>query len=101
MPDPDIKRPNPCAGVVLPAALTGPHSAGLGIKFYTGNMFPKSYQNVAFVARHGSWNREKKYGYDVVVAQDRGGKARIEPFMTGLLDTRRTSSTAGRPTCSR
>ena len=26
--DPDIKRPNPCAGVVMPAALTGPHSAG-------------------------------------------------------------------------
>ena len=39
--DPDIKMPNPCAGVMLPAALTGPHSAGLGIKFYTGNMFPK------------------------------------------------------------
>src|SRR5262245_51076050 len=58
VPDPDIKRPNPCTGVTLPAALTGPHSAGLGIKFYTGDMFPKSYKNVAFIARHGSWNRE-------------------------------------------
>ena len=38
--DPDIRTPNACAGVVLPAALTGPHSAGLGIKFYTGTMFP-------------------------------------------------------------
>jgi glucose/arabinose dehydrogenase len=28
IPDPDIKRPNPCAGVIMPAALTGPHSAG-------------------------------------------------------------------------
>jgi glucose/arabinose dehydrogenase len=84
--DPDIKIPNPCAGVTLPAALTGPHSAGLGIKFYTGNMFPKSYQNVAFIARHGSWNREKKFGYDVAIARTSGGKAKIEPFLTGLLN---------------
>ncbi len=87
IPDPDIKKPNACAGVILPAALTGPHSAGLGIKFYTGSMFPKAYQGVAFIARHGSWNREKRFGYDVVVARVNGGKATIEPFMTGLLDT--------------
>jgi glucose/arabinose dehydrogenase len=86
VPDPDIKVPNPCAGVTLPAALTGPHSAGLGIKFYTGDMFPKSYKNVAFIARHGSWNREKKFGFDVVVARISGGKAKIEPFMTGMLN---------------
>jgi glucose/arabinose dehydrogenase len=87
IPDPDIKMPNPCAGVVMPAALTGPHSAGMGIKFYTGNMFPGSYQNAAFIARRGSWNREKKFGYDVVVAKTSpNGTARIEPFMTGLLD---------------
>ena len=66
--------------------MTGPHSAGLGIKFYTGNMFPKSYQNVAFIARHGSWNREKKFGYDVAIARTSGGKAKIEPFLTGLLN---------------
>jgi glucose/arabinose dehydrogenase len=53
IPDPDIRIPNPCAGVVMPAALTGPHSAGLGIIFYTGKMFPKTYQNVAFIARRG------------------------------------------------
>jgi glucose/arabinose dehydrogenase len=87
IPDPDIRVPNACAGVVLPAALTGPHSAGLGIKFYTGKMFPESYRNVAFIARHGSWNREQRFGYDVVTARIKGGKATIEPFMTGMLDT--------------
>jgi glucose/arabinose dehydrogenase len=86
IPDPDIKRPNPCAGVILPAALLGPHAAGLGIKFYTGGMFPATYKNVAFIARHGSWNREKKFGYDVVIARTQNGTAKIEPFMTGLLD---------------
>jgi glucose/arabinose dehydrogenase len=85
--DPDIRRPNPCAGVVMPAALTGPHSAGLGIKFYTGTMFPQNYRNVAFIARHGSWNRDQRFGYDVVVARTNGARATIEPFMTGMLDT--------------
>jgi len=97
IPDPDVKRPNPCAGVILPAALLGPHAAALGIKFYTGKMFPAWYQNVAFIARHGSWNREKKFGYDVVVARISGGTARIEPFLTGLLDEK-TNSFYGRPT---
>jgi glucose/arabinose dehydrogenase len=96
IPDPDVKRPNPCAGVVMPAALTGPHSAGLGIKFYTGDMFPKQYKNVAFIARHGSWNREQKYGYDVVMAKVAGGKATIQPFLQGLLSTEKNEF-YGRP----
>src|SRR5215203_3019598 len=96
IPDPDVKRPNPCAGVVMPAALTVPHSAGLGIKFYTGDMFPKQYKNVAFIARHGSWNREQKYGYDVVMAKVSGGKATIAPFMQGLLSAEKNEF-YGRP----
>jgi glucose/arabinose dehydrogenase len=86
IPDPDVRRPNACAGVVMPAALTGPHSAGLGIKFYTGTMFPKEYQNAAFIARHGSWNRDQRFGYDLVMARTDGDRATIEPFMTGMLD---------------
>jgi glucose/arabinose dehydrogenase len=96
IPDPDVKRPNPCAGVIMPAALTGPHSAGLGIKFYTGDMFPKQYKNVAFIARHGSWNREQKYGYDVVMAKTSGPKATISPFLQGLLNTEKNEF-YGRP----
>jgi glucose/arabinose dehydrogenase len=95
--DPDVKRPNPCAGVTMPAALLGPHAGALGIKFYTGSMFPKNYQNVAFVVRRGSWNRSQKFGYDVAVARISGGKAKIEPFMTGLLDEK-GNAFHGRPT---
>ena len=69
----------------------------LGIRFYTGTMFPKQYQNVAFIARHGSWNREQKYGYDVVIAKISGHKAKIEPFMTGLLNNEKNEF-YGRPT---
>jgi glucose/arabinose dehydrogenase len=60
-------------------------------------MFPKSYQNVAFIARRGSWNREQKFGYDVVVARTSNGKAKLEPFLTGLLDTK-ANAFHGRPT---
>jgi glucose/arabinose dehydrogenase len=96
--DRDIRIPNACAGVVMPAALLGPHAGALGIKFYTGNMFPRSYRNVAFIARRGSWNRSKKFGYDVVVARiQANGKATIEPFMTGLLDEQKNEF-YGRPT---
>jgi glucose/arabinose dehydrogenase len=97
IPDPDVKRPNPCGGVVMPAALLGPHAGALGIKFYTGSMFPQQYQNVAFVARRGSWNRTQKFGYDVAVARISGGKAKIEPFLAGLLDEK-ANTFHGRPT---
>lgn len=96
--DPDIKIPNACAGVVMPAALTGPHTAGLGILFYTGEMFPKGYQNAAFIARRGSWNKAQKTGYDVILARTTpDGKAKLEPFMTGLLD-QKANEFFGRPT---
>jgi len=98
VPDPDIRRPNPCAGVVMPAALTGPHAGGLGIKFYTGEMFPAEYDNVAFIARRGSWNREQKFGYDVATATPHAdGTATVTPFMTGLLDEA-ANEFHGRPT---
>ena len=47
------------ATITPPIALTGPHSAGLGLRFYTGDMFPKKYKNAIFLARHGSWNRSQ------------------------------------------
>ena len=96
IPDPDIKKPNACVGVTLPAATLGPHAAALGMRFYTGNMFPAAYKNTAFIARRGSWNRTKKFGYDVVQAKINGGKATITPFLTGFLDAK-TDAFWGRP----
>ncbi len=89
IPDPDIKKPNPCAGVTLPAATLGAHAAALGMRFYTGDMFPDAYENTAFIARRGSWNRNQKNGYDIVQARISGGKATIKPFMTGFLDAQK------------
>jgi glucose/arabinose dehydrogenase len=91
--------PRQCTEFTQPAAYIGPHVAPLGMRFYTGTMFPESYRNQIFIARHGSWNREQMAGFDVVVAKldAQGNVTGTEPFMTGLLDERAQRFT-GRPT---
>ena len=88
IPDPDIKKDNPCAGVTPPVAPVGAHAAAMGVHFYTGTMFPAEYKNALFLARKGSWNRTVKNGFDVVVvrAAADGRNAKLTPFMTGFAD---------------
>jgi glucose/arabinose dehydrogenase len=76
-----------CNEFVAPVALLGPHSAALGMRFYTGNMFPGDYKNAIFVARHGSWNKSTKVGGDIIVVKlNKDGTVRSwEPFITGFL----------------
>jgi glucose/arabinose dehydrogenase len=73
---------------IAPAAKLGPHNAPLGMRFYEGEMLPTSYRNQAIIAKHGSWNRSKKVGYEVVVAKiDASGKVTgQEKLATGWLD---------------
>ena len=87
-PDPDIKVPNPCANVELPVVTLGAHAAALGMRFYTGKMFPPDYQGAVIIARRGSWNRTVKNGYDVVRvnASAEGKNPQVTPFVTGFLD---------------
>lgn len=77
-----------CSDYTPPVGLMGPHTAALGMRFYTGSMFPKAYKNAIFVARHGSWNKSKKQGGDVAVVKlDKDGKVKsVEPFLTGFLE---------------
>ncbi len=96
--DPDVSKAAPCDGVTLPAKTMGPHAAVIGVHFYTGSMFPAEYRNTMFVARKGSWNRSKKFGFDVVnvrTAAD-GSNPQVQPFMTGFLNP--DDSFSGRPT---
>jgi glucose/arabinose dehydrogenase len=88
--DADFKRADACKDVTKPVALMGPHAAAMGVLFYTGSMFPAQYKDTMFVARKGSWNRSKPFGFDVVnirVNAD-GSNAKITPFMTGFLDAK-------------
>jgi glucose/arabinose dehydrogenase len=95
-PDPELGWGRSCSEFVKPVALLGPHTAALGMRFYTGNAFPKQYRNAAFIARHGAWNRTVKLGGDIVMAtfNKDGSVKSITPFLTGFLQN---NSYIGRP----
>jgi glucose/arabinose dehydrogenase len=97
-PDPDVKKAKACEGVTRPVLLMGPHAAAMGIKFYTGKMFPSEYRNTAFVVRKGSWNRAKPFGFDVVnVRVGEDGKASIRNFASGWQESGEGYKFWGRP----
>jgi glucose/arabinose dehydrogenase len=69
-----------------PARELGPHVAPLGMLFYTGDMFPESYNSKILIAEHGSWNRSEKIGYRITEVTLQNGKATsYKPFIDGWL----------------
>ncbi|QLG46925.1 PQQ-dependent sugar dehydrogenase [Costertonia aggregata] len=85
--DPEFGDQKPCSDFVAPVQALGAHVAPLGIKFYEGDMFPKSYKGHAFIAEHGSWNRTKKVGYRISLVKLDGNEAvGYETFLEGWLD---------------
>ncbi len=84
--DPEFGKGKSCASYTPPVAKLAPHTAALGMKFYTGNMFPASYTNTVFIAEHGSWNRTAPIGYRIMTVRTGGdGKAVYAPFAEGWL----------------
>ncbi|MCU0358248.1 MAG: sorbosone dehydrogenase family protein [Cyclobacteriaceae bacterium] len=96
--DPEFGNKRPCSDFTAPAQNLGPHTAPLGLKFYTGTMFPDAYKNQLFIAEHGSWNRSKKIGYRVsLVKVDNNNRSLgYETFASGWLDDE-TQKVWGRP----
>jgi glucose/arabinose dehydrogenase len=84
VPDPEYARGKKRQDYVEPVQELGAHVAALGMRFYTGNMFPPEYRGRAFIALHGSWNRSRKSGYSVMMVTLDGNKATAyESFATG------------------
>lgn len=85
--DPQFGWGHSCADFVAPVAKLGPHTVPLGMRFYTGTMFPADYRDAILVARHGSWNKTVKAGGDVAVIRlNRDGSVKsVEPFITGFI----------------
>ena len=82
------KHPELKDKAIVPDVLLQPHSASLGITFYTGKQFPSEYKNDLFAAEHGSWNRSIRVGYEVIrVPLHQSGKASgdYEDFLTGFV----------------
>jgi len=107
------KRVDMSAKVIVPDVLLQPHMASLEETFYptTGEFswnpacysgpaagqpcppapipahaFPADYRGDAFAAEHGSWNRKRRGGYEVVMIPMKNGKAlgEYEDFLTGF-----------------
>lgn len=97
--DPDFgSKGKEASAYVVPVAKLGAHVAPLGMRFYEGEMFPSTYKNQAIIAKHGSWNRSKKVGYEVVVAEITGSGSVTgqQVFASGWLDDA-TQEVWGRP----
>ncbi len=86
IPDPQYSKNKGGISIMPPAMELGPHVAALGMRFYTGNMFPAEYKNQIFIAEHGSWNRSVPIGYRISLVRIRNNKAvSYEVFAEGWL----------------
>ena len=96
--DPDFNARS-CDEFRPPAQKLGPHVASLGMRFYTGDMFPSMYHHQIFIAEHGSWNRTPEAGhtgYRLTVATLNGNRVTgYEVFAEGWLDA--SNEAWGRP----
>lgn len=97
--DSSKQRPDLVRNAIVPDVALGTHTASLGLIFYTGDNFPASYHNGAFVAQHGSWNRSHLAGYKVVFVPFGNGKpsGKPEDFLTGFIANEEKSEVYGRP----
>jgi glucose/arabinose dehydrogenase len=88
MEDPKFAMGHKCSEFTPPAAKLGAHVAPLGMKFYTGDMFPAEYKNNILIAEHGSWNRAKYQGARIkrVIVGPDGKDAKQEIFADGWLE---------------
>jgi len=87
--DPEYGAGRSCKAFVPPAMELGPHVAALGMRFYTGSMFPAEYRNRIFIAEHGSWNRLTPIGYRITTVALDGNKAvKYDVFAEGWLEGR-------------
>ncbi len=96
--DPDFGKKYPCDNFIPPVQNLGPHTAPLGVEFYTAENFPSSYKGQVLIAEHGSWNRTKKIGYRVtlVTINDQHESTGYTVFADGWLDET-TDEAWGRP----
>ena len=97
IPDPEFGKGKNCSDYTPPAKILGAHVAALGMRFYTGTVFPAAYKNAIFIAEHGSWNRSIPIGYRVMVATvDNDGNVQDpKTFADGWLQNER--DVLGRP----
>lgn len=93
------ERPDLVAQTVVPDVLIQAHSAVLGMVFYEDKMFPSDYRGDAFVALHGSWNREPRTGYKIIRIKFKDGMpvGGYDDFVVGWMLGEDKPEVWGRP----
>lgn len=93
------ERPELASKVIQPDVSLGPHTASLGLAFYTGRLFPDNYHGGAFIGQHGSWNRSVLSGYKVIFVPFKNGKpaGQMRDFLTGFIKDLKNKEVHGRP----
>ena len=95
--DPEIGQGKACRQYTAPKVQLPAHVAPLGMRFYTGRMFPDQYHQQIFIAEHGSWNRSQKSGYRISLVRLRQDRVvGYEPFAQGWLAGNSTSTFGSR-----
>jgi len=91
IPDPKFAMGHKCSEFTPPVVKLGAHVAPLGMKFYTGTMFPAEYKDNIFIAEHGSWNRHTYQGGRIerVIVDPSGKNAKQEVFASGWITGQR------------
>lgn len=90
-PDPrwnETPRDDLKGNVTVPDVLFQAHSAPLNIAFETGDGLGPEAKGDAFVAMHGSWNRDTRTGYKIVrldVGPDGKATGTYTDFVTGMV----------------
>ena len=72
--DPEFGKARPCSEFQAPARPLDAHVAAIGMRFYTGRMFPEEYRDQIIIAEHGSWNRSIPQGYRLSLVKLDGNK---------------------------
>ena len=91
------QRPDLVEKAIVPDYALGPHTASLGLTFYSGDLLGAQYKGGAFVGQHGSWNRNPRRGYKVVFIPFAEGKPAGNPkdILTGFISA--DDKAMGRP----
>jgi glucose/arabinose dehydrogenase len=81
------QRPDLVKTAIMPDYSLSSHVAPLSLQFYTGSQFPAKFSGGAFVAEHGSWNRDLLNGYRVVYIKFENGRPVGDPmnFVWGFV----------------
>jgi glucose/arabinose dehydrogenase len=94
-PDPEFRGSGTCEHMTSPTIELPPHSAPLGLAFYSARQFPALYRGSLFVALHGSRAGLPPTGYKIVrIAFERGRASAVHDFATGWI---RDARVVGRP----